>query len=283
MTTTALRWGHRALDALLVGAALVVIVTAGLAVLAPVLGGRSLVIGGGSMEPAIPRGALVLVLPSEAPYAVGDVVTVQQGAATPYTHRITRLAELDGVPYVETKGDANAEADPVIVPAAAIEGRVVVSIPLLGYVSALLATGLGLAAFLALGAGALLASWVLGDLEEERCPACAAGATSGVAASGTIAAGAAGPSTLAPAGILAALPAFAVPRPRTRVRERGRARSPETPVLLERDRRNPRRHGLATAPALPALAPAGPAAAADPAEATGERDGTAVTPAELAA
>ncbi len=121
---TALRWTRRLLDVLLVVAALAVVVTAATQLLAPVAGGRAMVIGGGSMEPAIGRGAFVLALPAGIEtYAVGDVVTVQQGGATPYTHRITRLAELAGVPYVETKGDANAAPDPAIVPTGAIMGR----------------------------------------------------------------------------------------------------------------------------------------------------------------
>ena len=269
MTTTALRWGRRALDGLLLVAVVVVIVTAGITVLAPVLGGRALVIGGGSMEPAIPQGALVLALPSDAPYAVGDVVTVQQGAATPYTHRITRLTELAGVPYVETKGDANAAPDPVIVPTAAIAGRVVIGIPFLGYVSALLATGLGLAAFLALGATALLVSWILEDLEEQRCPACAAATAAGGHAGHP--AGVPSPAAgLAAAGMLGALPAFAAPRARAHVRQSGRARAAGTPVLLERDRRDPRRHGVATVLGLPADATLA-ADLSDPGSASGDR------------
>jgi signal peptidase len=266
MTTTILRWGRRTLDGLLLVAVIVVIVTAGLTVLAPVLGGRAMVIGGGSMEPAIPQGALVVALPADGPYAVGDVVTVQQGAATPYTHRITRLADLAGVPYVETKGDANPEPDPVIVPAAAIVGRVALSIPLLGYLSALLETGLGLAGFLALGAAALLVSWILEDLEEQRCPACAAASTSSDH-TGHPAGDPARAAGLAAPGLLGALPAFAAAGTRTSVRETGRARASGTPVLLERDRRNPRRHGAATVPSPPVAAPEAPAAdpgAADP-------------------
>ena len=81
---TALRRTRRLLDALLLAAALTVTVTARITLLAPVLGGRPLVIGGGSMEPAIDRGALVLSLPAGAEgYGLGDVVTVQQGGRPP--------------------------------------------------------------------------------------------------------------------------------------------------------------------------------------------------------
>jgi signal peptidase len=170
---TALRWTRRALDALLVVAVLAAMVTATLQLLAPLAGGRTLVIGGGSMEPAIGRGAFVLTLPAGPEgYAVGDVVTIQQGGATPYTHRITRLAEVKGVAYVETRGDANAAPDPALVPTAAVTGRIAMNVPLLGYVALLLGTAAGLAGFLAVCAAALFLIWLLEDLEERDCLAC---------------------------------------------------------------------------------------------------------------
>jgi signal peptidase I len=230
------------------------------------------------MEPAIGRGAVVLALPAgTAAYAVGDVVTVQQGGATPYTHRITRLADLAGVPYVETKGDANAAPDPAIVPTAAIIGRIALSVPFLGYLVILLATAAGLAGFLAVCATMLLLVWVIEELEAQRCPACAAAAAELAARSapGEPASGGLAVPGLAPAGALAGLPAFAVAAPRSRVRLTGRARNAAPPILLERDRRAPRRHGTATFPAaMPAPAPADAAnGAADAAEAAAAADG----------
>jgi len=231
-----------------------------------------MVIGGGSMEPAIGRGAFVLALPASAEgYAVGDVVTVAQGGGTPYTHRITRLTDLAGVPYVETKGDANAAPDPAIVPTAAIIGRIAFGVPLLGYLVMLLATAAGLAGFLAVCATTLLLVWVIEELEEQRCSACAAAASEPDAGSafGSATPPAAGPDLpgLVPAGALAGLPAFAVAAQPSRVRVTGRPRDAATPVFLERDRRDPRRHGTATLPdAAPALADA--ATVADPASET---------------
>jgi signal peptidase len=266
---TALRWTRRLLDALLVVAVLAVVVTAATQLLAPVAGGRAMVVGGGSMEPAIGRGAFVLTLPAGSDgYAVGDVVTVQQGGGTPYTHRITRLADLAGVPHVETKGDANAAPDPAIVPTAAIIGRVALSIPLLGYLVMLLATAAGLAGFLAVCATMLLLVWVIEEVEDQRCPECAAAAAEREAgpASAAARAQAAGSAQAGPvtATALAGLPAFAVSAPPSRVRATGRPRDPGTPVLLERDRRDPRRHGTPTFPdAPPAPAQAGAALVAD--------------------
>jgi signal peptidase len=265
---TALRWTRRLLDVLLVAAVLAVVVTAATQLLAPVAGGRAMVIGGGSMEPAIGRGAFVLALPAGAEgYAVGDVVTVQQGGGTPYTHRITRLADLAGVPHVETKGDANAAPDPAIVATAAIIGRVALNVPLLGYLVMLLATAAGLAGFLAVCATVLILVWVIEELEDQRCPECAALAAALAADPASSAPSV--PATdrllprLAAAGALAGLPAFAVSAPPSRVRATGRARLAETPVFLERDRRDPRRHGTATAPELPPDASADLAVVAD--------------------
>ncbi len=259
---TTLRWTRRLLDALLVATVLAVVVTAGVQLLAPVAGGRAMVIGGGSMEPAIGRGAFVIALPAGSEgYAVGDVVTVQQGGGTPYTHRITRLTDLAGAPYVETKGDANAAPDPAIVPTAAIIGRVALSVPLLGYLVMLLATAAGLAGFLAVCATMLLLVWVIEELEDQRCPECAAVAAAReagpISAAASVTAADLPRQALMTAGALAGLPAFAVAAPPSRVRVTRRARHAATPVFLERDRRDPRRHGTPTfpeAPSAPVLA-----------------------------
>jgi signal peptidase len=266
---TALHWTRRLLDILLVIAVLAVVVTAATQLLAPVAGGRAMVIGGGSMEPSIGRGAFVLALPAGAAgYAVGDVVTVQHGGGTPYTHRITRLADLAGVPYFETKGDANAAPDPAIVPTAAIIGRVALSVPLLGYLVMLLATAAGLVGFLAVCGTMLILVWVLEELEDQRCPECAAVASGLEAGSASAAASATAADLPLPghmaAGALAGLPAFAVSAPPSRVRATGRPRDPGTPVLLERDRRDPRRHGTPTVPEAPSTpAQVGAAVVAD--------------------
>ncbi len=237
---TALRWTRRSLDTLIVATLLVVALAAGITLLAPVLGGRALVIGGGSMEPSIHLGSLVLVLPApDADYAVGDVVTVGQSGATPYTHRVTRLAEEGGVAYVETKGDANPTADPAIVARSSIVGRVVLAVPLLGVLTTVLGSPLGLAGFLATGAALVLLLWLLEDLEEESEESRSARVIT-----------ARGDSVPAPTD-LAARAVQADPGPRCRVREGGRARNPDTPVVLESARRDPRRREvpMATTPA----------------------------------
>jgi signal peptidase len=268
---TALRLARRALDAILLVALAAVALTAGVALLGPATGGRALVIGGGSMEPAIPKGSLILAAPGND-YRVGDVVAVQPGSSTPYTHRVTRLAELDGVSYVETKGDANDGPDPALVPVSSIIGRVDLALPLLGYLGVLLGSTAGLVGFLAVGGSLLLASGALEEWESGRCEVCAAPGAApaadeavdpAAAVSGEPGVLTGGGAVLAPVGVAATahLAALSPPAPRaqvsrfvarvpaqTRVRETGIARDPRSPVLLERDRRNPRRHGMVTVP-----------------------------------
>ncbi len=53
------------------------------------------------------------------------------------------------------------------------------------------------------------------------------------------------------------------PRALSMPRVTGRARSPGTPVLLERDRRDPRRHGTATTPASGPVGARAPHASAE--------------------
>ncbi|MDH7555369.1 MAG: signal peptidase I [Candidatus Methanosuratincola sp.] len=112
----------------------------------------------GSMEPNIPTGSLIFVQavdPSEivaGPPPVGDtVIYVQPGTRVadyfiftsydplPISHRVIEKVEVDGTYYFLTKGDANAYPDqspsnPLSwVPEDRIIGKVVFSIPYLGY------------------------------------------------------------------------------------------------------------------------------------------------------
>jgi len=96
------------------------------------------VILSGSMEPALSPGDVVIVSDSVS-VQVGDVITFDGGDTVPITHRIIGVE--DGQ-YI-TKGDANENADSVPVPPANVLGRVVLSIPLVGYVILWANTGVG--------------------------------------------------------------------------------------------------------------------------------------------
>lgn len=81
----------------------------------------------GSMQPAIKVGSLV-VSQKATDYKVGDVITFKNAPA-PTTHRI---AEIKDSVYT-TKGDANDSADTEPVRQEQILGKVVLSLPYLGY------------------------------------------------------------------------------------------------------------------------------------------------------
>jgi signal peptidase len=101
-----------------------------------VLGLATYIVTGGSMEPSIHKGALVLVQPVlPAEIQVGDVITFQQYGQTT-THRVVEIrATPQGRAFV-TKGDANTVADPEPKAFAAQVGVVRAAIPAAGYVVA---------------------------------------------------------------------------------------------------------------------------------------------------
>jgi signal peptidase len=161
---------RRVTDVAIVALVLVVLIGLFLGRGVPLTGRDTLIIGERSMEPTIPVGAAVVIEPvSAAKLRVGDVVTIRVGPrAAVLTRRVVRLLTLDGQPYIETKGDANATADPASSPAAAIVGRVDWSVPLAGYLLALLSLPTGIAFVIGLGITLVLVAVLLEDLEGQR-------------------------------------------------------------------------------------------------------------------
>jgi signal peptidase len=148
-----------------------VLATVVLARLLPaVTGGTTFVVGGPSMEPAIPLGSAVHAEPVEsAALRVGDVVSLQAGPRhAVFTHRITRIVTLPDGTYVETKGDNNEDPDPSLVPFEDILGRVTVSVPLAGFGIALLSSYQGVMLLIAFGLALLAGAWLLETIEEEQ-------------------------------------------------------------------------------------------------------------------
>ena len=97
----------------------------------------------GSMEPVLRTGGIVFTDTKERRPEIGDIVTYQVGE-TRVTHRVIRK-EHKG--YV-TKGDANNREDPTVVTADQIIGKVIFSLPCLGYagISPVICASLGYAA-----------------------------------------------------------------------------------------------------------------------------------------
>ena len=100
------------------------------------LGLGTFIVTGGSMEPSIHKGALVLVQPvSPAEIQVGDVITFQQYDQTT-THRVIAIVESAQGRTFKTKGDANTVADPEDKTFQGAVGVVRASVPLAGYLVA---------------------------------------------------------------------------------------------------------------------------------------------------
>ena len=88
----------------------------------------------GSMEPAIKMGSVVVIKPQEE-YKVGDVITFGSYSKTkpPITHRIYQIKEVNGKKVYITKGDANNAPDQKEVAKRDVVGKVLFSVPYLGY------------------------------------------------------------------------------------------------------------------------------------------------------
>jgi signal peptidase len=168
------RLARRMLDVLL---GVLILFVLGIVVIARVVpavtGGGTFVVDGGSMEPAIPLGAVVVAIPAATEQlAPGDIVSVRVGEQQAlFTHRIVRLVDREDGVWLETKGDANDDPDPSIIPATSVVGRVAVTIPLLGYAVRLVSTAPGILFLLALGAFLLAAAWLLESLEIDQAAA----------------------------------------------------------------------------------------------------------------
>jgi signal peptidase len=102
----------------------------------------------GSMSPKIFAGSLAVVMPQES-YAKDDVITYKTvnpadlSAQGSVTHRIVELKEEGGETVYLTKGDKNPSQDPKPVSKKDIVGKMVISIPLIGYASSFAKTPAG--------------------------------------------------------------------------------------------------------------------------------------------
>ena len=107
-------------------------------------GHQLFIVGGGSMEPAIPIGSLVVVSRTDAnSVAVGSVITVRADNGVVFTHRVVRVVDLADGRYYATKGDANQGPDGSLVPARAILGTADTIVPFAGYLQQYLSNAAG--------------------------------------------------------------------------------------------------------------------------------------------
>jgi signal peptidase I len=163
-------WARETFDAALVLLVALCLLTIAIGRVLPLTGRTTLVVAGGSMEPAISLGSAIVVEPVDPrSLAVGDVVSLQSGAQRAvFTHRIIRVVVRDGTTWVETKGDANDSADPSLTPASQIIGRASVTIPNAGYLIALLSSLHGIVFVISLGIVLLLAATMVESMPTAR-------------------------------------------------------------------------------------------------------------------
>jgi signal peptidase I len=108
----------------------------GVIVAPSLVGGRSLTVLSGSMEPALHVGDVVIdSRVSPADVRVGDIVTFSdpEGTGKLITHRVRRVRISEGTATVVTKGDNTNAVERWDVPASGSVGRVEYRVPLLGF------------------------------------------------------------------------------------------------------------------------------------------------------
>lgn len=110
--------------------------------LAPNFGYHVETVSSGSMQPAIDTGSVIVTGPAPAKQIkAGDIITFR-GENGIICHRVVMVRE----PIVRfvTRGDANENADPAPVTPDLVTGKVIFSIPLIGYLSHFIKTPTGL-------------------------------------------------------------------------------------------------------------------------------------------
>ncbi|MBP7875573.1 signal peptidase I [Candidatus Woesebacteria bacterium] len=108
---------------------------------------RSFIVQSGSMEPSIMTGDLLLVMPQPS-YQLNDVVTFHDEQDRIVTHRIREIQPNNNSILFVTKGDANRAVDAQIIPPSAIIGKVVLTLPKLGFVADFSRSTLGVIVFI---------------------------------------------------------------------------------------------------------------------------------------
>lgn len=156
--------------------AVVIVSFALLSTMVPIPGNIEVkIVKSGSMEPAIPTGALVVIRPVKE-YSVGDVITFGRDTKReiPTTHRVVEKSESGQLAIFRTKGDANQDADPNPVLASEVIGKVLFSVPNAGFVIDFARTRAGFLSMVAIPAGLVILDelmTIFGEVRRMRKPA----------------------------------------------------------------------------------------------------------------
>lgn len=122
-------------------------------------GWRAFVVLSPSMEPAVATGSLVIT--QQIPpgnLKVGDIITFTRPDKTRefITHRIVSIAKNSSVAIIHTKGDKNVSPDAWVLAGGGVIGKVIYSMPHLGYILSLSKTKIGIAIFILIPAVIIL-------------------------------------------------------------------------------------------------------------------------------
>lgn len=136
----------------------VILVCAGIFV-APHFGWHLDIVYGGSMEPAVKVGSLVVIKPVQPQdIKVDDIITyrsaTESGMVT--THRVIEVMRRGDSLEFRTKGDANEDPDINLVAADELVGKLAFNIPYLGYWAAFVRTCLGMILLIGLPVAAII-------------------------------------------------------------------------------------------------------------------------------
>jgi len=128
------------------GLALIILLmtAAVLTFLAPRFGWRVDTVYSGSMEPELKVGGVAITRSAQAEeIRIGDIITFYSPLSEKLTsHRVIAVEEGSSFCFW-TDGDANEDADPFILPAQHVVGKVCFHIPYFGYVTHFIKTPLG--------------------------------------------------------------------------------------------------------------------------------------------
>ena len=141
--------------------------------LSPVFSGTLAIVRSSSMEPAMRAGALAVMLPVDTgDVKAGDIIVFEPpwDPDATVSHRVVGVRH-NGQILFDTKGDATEETDPYYVPAGNVHGKVLFSIPYLGYAASSVVgyvrTWLGFVSLVCLPAAIIVFS-AIKELNESR-------------------------------------------------------------------------------------------------------------------
>lgn len=103
---------------------------------------RLYIVDSGSMSPTLKLGALIIVKEAEPKEILkDDIITYRGSGDSVVTHRVTKIED-EGSTFI-TKGDANKTADPIPLDSNRLIGKVMFSIPYIGFLLKLIRSKVG--------------------------------------------------------------------------------------------------------------------------------------------